>query len=982
MSDCSLPKRVLEVQEDDMSEDYGIYPKRNKPEDLSAGHWGSRSLPQRPCGSSNIQILNDAIQQGEVCSGEPSIGRPQSNERSLAPQEIRRNSSPQSSFQRAEFQFSYAPQPENICFGMLRDIQIRIDSVRDNRSIMFGEIGRDNDVFASLELDIQEDRCSVLANGISIATMNTKTHFALKSLSSAKILRWTGIATQSELRQKLVAAAKSLAVRSSRLTCMMSILIFGPRSTAETTARELSRYHSFLQHPYPMPSHVVYENPQYLSMVGSSFANGALLPPISVEAFQPDTNISDEFDQDEMVGLAAVIDNLPKHDYLREADVDRSIRTELLSHQREAVDFVICRETVQYTKSKRLWRLEGSNSRRPVYKHIITGSRSPEPADMLGGILADGMGLGKTLTMIASIVATISRVEEPSMEKLHLNDKEANMSLTPTRSTLVIVPSVLLLDGWIEEIEKHVIPGTLTHYKYHGLGRCISPSSSLPYHIVLSTYGTVAADFGRGGGVLNRFHWHRLILDEAHVVRNSSTKQFKAIASLSASIRWCMTGTPIQNSLNDLASLIRFLRVPLLDDAVTFQKYIAGRSKMAGGFPKPDYGNLKLLLGALCLRRNMSSVLPSLGGTFIEHRPCLSEAERRAYDELAISCSESIKAAVNGPPTKGGTNMSILTAVLRLRIFCNTGFASPVNGTTEDLEAQLWPDEVATWFHQSGETICSACNSGILSSDTSDSHSVRERRLSSHRPLECQECDQRASGMGDVGSNSLDSQNLMNLDADDVMQDVQIENERCFGSANNTPHCDAYPSKLTALLADIREHYLEDKSIIFSVWRRSLDLVGKLFHENGILFSRVDGTMDLSQRKKALAEFLNNSSVRVLLMTIGTGAVGLNNLSIASRVHILEPQWNPSVEDQAIGRALRLGQGKKVCVIRYIMEKTVEESIESRQILKVQLSSKAGREFSDQELSASKRRIAYLQELGNTIESTILTKKMLVNTAT
>ena len=50
----------------------------------------------------------------------------------------------------------------------------------------------------------------------------------------------------------------------------------------------------------------------------------------------------------------------------------------------------------------------------------------------------------------------------------------------------------------------------------------------------------------------------------------------------------------------------------------------------------------------------------------------------------------------------------------------------------------------------------------------------------------------------------------------------------------------------------------------------------------------------------------------------------LNNLSVASRVHILEPQWNPSVEDQAIGRIFRLGQVKNVCVIRYITEKTVE----------------------------------------------------------
>lgn len=59
----------------------------------------------------------------------------------------------------------------------------------------------------------------------------------------------------------------------------------------------------------------------------------------------------------------------------------------------------------------------------------------------------------------------------------------------------------------------------------------------------------------------------------------------------------------------------------------------------------------------------------------------------------------------------------------------------------------------------------------------------------------------------------------------------------------------------------------------------------------------------------------------MLMMTLNR----LNNLSVASRVHILEPQWNPSIEDQAIGRVARLGQTKKVTVIRYIVKNTIEE---------------------------------------------------------
>lgn len=201
--------------------------------------------------------------------------------------------------------------------------------MRDKRSITFDEIRRDNDVFASLELVIEEDRCDILVKGISIATMNRKTHLALQSLSCAKMLKYTGMVPRLEFHQKLAAAAKPPGVSSPNLACTMATLIFGPRSVAETLAKDLSRYHLFLQHPYPMPTHVVYENPQYLGMVGSSFLNGAVLPPIPVEAFQRDTDRSNELDQDEEVDLVAVIDNLPRYDYLRQVDVDGRIRTAL-----------------------------------------------------------------------------------------------------------------------------------------------------------------------------------------------------------------------------------------------------------------------------------------------------------------------------------------------------------------------------------------------------------------------------------------------------------------------------------------------------------------------------------------------------------------------------------------------------------------------------------------------------------------------------
>ena len=105
---------------------------------------------------------------------------------------------------------------------------------------------------------------------------------------------------------------------------------------------------------------------------------------------------------------------------------------------------------------------------------------------------------------------------------------------------------------------------------------------------------------------------------------------------------------------------------------------------------------------------------------------------------------------------------------------------------------------------------------------------------------------------------------------------------------------------------------------------------------------RIDGECSTAKRERILQEFAEDPNLRVLIMTTGTGAVGCVklvkqcdlfkltmsprlNLAMANRVFIVEPQWNPSVENQAVARALRLGQKQAVLVTRYVVELTVEQ---------------------------------------------------------
>ncbi|KAI0188848.1 P-loop containing nucleoside triphosphate hydrolase protein [Astrocystis sublimbata] len=144
-------------------------------------------------------------------------------------------------------------------------------------------------------------------------------------------------------------------------------------------------------------------------------------------------------------------------------------------------------------------------------------------------------------------------------------------------------------------------------------------------------------------------------------------------------------------------------------------------------------------------------------------------------------------------------------------------------------------------------------------------------------------------------------------------------------------------TKLQAVVRNIAASELVEKSIVFSFWTSTLDHLAKLIRHANITYRQIDGRTSPADRSRALKAFKEDAEVHVLLMSIGTGALGLN-LTVASRVHLVEPQWNPFVEDQAIARALRMGQTREVTILRYMIKDTVEENIVNLQKRKKALS--------------------------------------------
>jgi len=419
------------------------------------------------------------------------------------------------------------------------------------------------------------------------------------------------------------------------------------------------------------------------------------------------------------------------------------------------------------------------------------------------------------------------------------------------------------------------------------------------------------------------------VLDEAHDIRNKSTKQYEAISALQAQHRWCLTGTPIQNSLEDLGALVSFLRVPIMEESTNFRKYIAniGKSPSADSF-----SNLRLLLGSICLRRTRDILDMSTPVTEIRQIQ-FSVTERAEYRLIEQSCRQAIDMAVSGR-RRALVNHTVLESLLKLRLFCNNGSNEQAFGVFSDgLPSD--PYEAFTYLQQIDQADCAYCSCSVYFVD--GTHDSGGAKLTACPHLICVSCigryqmelEQQRKGNKNYCPicRKCDRSNY-------AERTVERPQENSLGKSQNynmqlqhqyPMFSDrSYPSKLLALLEDLKNLRNGEKSIVFSSWKKTLNIAARLLQNTGIHFNRIDGSLTLSERKKVLADFRSNGGATVLLMTLGTGAVGLN-LAVASRIYLLEPQWNPSIENQAIGRALRIGQTSQVTVIRYIMKSTVEE---------------------------------------------------------
>lgn len=403
----------------------------------------------------------------------------------------------------------------------------------------------------------------------------------------------------------------------------------------------------------------------------------------------------------------------------------------------------------------------------------------------LGAVLADDMGLGKTLQTICVL----------------------------SGRALVVCPKSVVYN-WADEIARFR-PGLKTVI-YHGERRELDQKAD----VTLTTYAILRLDIDR----LSQTRWDVVVLDEAQAIKNADSQTARAAFELDAEFRVALSGTPVENRLEELWSIVHFVNPGLLGGRSSFQSRYS--SPIASG-DATAAARLRAKVRPFVLRRLKRDVLPELPPrTDAVLHVELDEVERSVYDAVRAATRKELLEQLQ----HGASTLLALEALLRLRQ--------------------------------------AACHSDLVPGQTAERSSKVDRLL-------------------------------------EALEEMAAEGH---------------------------------KALVFSQWTGLLDRVEPHLRSAGIRFTRLDGTT--RDRASVVHEFQADDGPEVMLVSLKAGGTGLN-LTAADYVFLLDPWWNPAVEDQAADRAHRIGQDRPVMVYRMVAKDTVEERILTLQERKRQLADAA-----------------------------------------
>uniref|UniRef100_A0A4W2F9X3 Helicase like transcription factor n=1 Tax=Bos indicus x Bos taurus TaxID=30522 RepID=A0A4W2F9X3_BOBOX len=468
----------------------------------------------------------------------------------------------------------------------------------------------------------------------------------------------------------------------------------------------------------------------------------------------------------------------------------------------------------------------------------------------------------------------------------------------------------------------------------------------------------------KGDSPLHSIRWLRVILDEGHAIRNPNAQQTKAVLDLEAERRWVLTGTPIQNSLKDLWSLLSFLKLKPFVDREWWHRTIQRPVTMGD---EAGLRRLQSLIKNITLRRTKTSKIkgkPVLElperKVFIQHIT-LSDEERKIYQSVKNEGKATIGRYFN-EGTVLAHYADVLGLLLRLRqICCHTHLLANAvsssgpsgNDTPEELRKKLIK-KMKLILSSGSDEECAICLDSLMAPVITHCAHVF------CKPCICQVIqNEQPHAKCPLCRNDIHGDSLIECPPEELACNTEKKSNMEWTSS----------SKINALmhaLIDLRKKNPNIKSLVVSQFTTFLSLIETPLRASGFVFTRLDGSMAQKKRVESIQCFQNTEagSPTIMLLSLKAGGVGLN-LSAASRVFLMDPAWNPAAEDQCFDRCHRLGQKQEVIITKFIVKDSVEENMLKIQNTKRELAAGA---FGTKKTNASEMKQAKINEIRTLID--------------
>ncbi|KAG7666267.1 IRC5 [[Candida] subhashii] len=546
----------------------------------------------------------------------------------------------------------------------------------------------------------------------------------------------------------------------------------------------------------------------------------------------------------------------------------------------------------------------------------------------LNGILADEMGLGKTIQCIAFLSFLIEKgIKGPF---------------------LIVVP-LSTLSNWENEIRRFAPKVKVFKYGGNKVERAkINLRNKKDVNIILTSYEISIRDFSK----LSNINWNYLIVDEGHRLKNNECLLIKFLKKLNVSNRLLLTGTPLQNNLNELWSLLNFILPDIFHDLELFQQWFNfdELTNFADNELEEDeetkrlikiniqetlIKNLHTILKPFILRRLKRDVIWDLPPKkeYLIHIP-LTPMQRKLYYD-----------AINNKLAKGLIEVHLKEFIKfyhwdlfkhdlnKIDEFLeNGGVVNKPNGSNKRSTRSSYKEA-----ESDDEFTATESETDVSTISTEFNYEETLSRIKSIRNKSQQQTMILESVYHYVCKNvrHLSLQNPM-AQLRNICNSPYIYYDPTYLPSQELPQNHSDEKFMRSLVANSAKFQFlnqiippllsnNHKVLIFSQFTKLLDLLHDYFTNQDIAVCRLDGSTPQSERQDQINQFnKSKSEEKVFLLSTRAGGLGINLVG-ADTVILFDSDWNPQMDLQAIDRVHRIGQVNPVKIYRFITRGSIEE---------------------------------------------------------